>query len=199
MNIKKIVEFFYIIYTVYILMVINTTNMNLSNTFFAIAIMWINYFLFALGYSIKLNKNINIKVSSSWILARGKLILFAIALTSVIFSLYSVNYYTGQTPISVMMSAFSNTSLYNEYQSYFIEQQLNEFSVEKIPFIFMLFFIKVIFYYTYIAFFLEKEEKTSWFEKLYLGLITISYLYFGIARGTNFEFFELLILVIFIY
>lgn len=94
------------------------------------------------------------------------------------------------------MYVYKLTSYY-EYQNYFIEQQRNVFSLKKLPFIFMLFYIKFIMFYSYISFFISKN-KINRFDKFYIFIVTLSFLYIGIARGTNFEFFEFIMIIIFI-
>jgi len=200
MNIKKIINIFYIIYTIYIIMVINTTNLTFSMIFLAVALMWINFFVFSLGYSMNRGKNIPVLTSgysNSWLLNRKKISLMIIAVFSILFSIAVVKYYTGQTPLSTFENLVNNKSLYSQYQYYFREQQRYIFSLTKIPFIFMIFYIKLIVFYSYILFLIVKE-KTTKFDKFYLILVTLSHVYFGLARGTNYEFFELLILIIFV-
>jgi len=200
MNIKKVINIFYIIYTIYIIMVINTTSLTFFMIFPAIAVMWINFFVFSLGYSINRGNNIPVLTSgysNSWLLNRNKISLLIIALFSILFSIAAVKYYTGQTPLSTFENLANNYSLYSQYQYYFREQQRYIFSLKKIPFVFMLFYIKLIVFYSYVSFLIVKE-KTTKFDKFYLILVTLAHVYFGLARGTNYEFFELLILIIFV-
>lgn len=201
MNIKKIIRVFYIAYTVYIIIAISSTDMVFFEILPAIIIMWINYFAFCLGYS--LNKRnytelpIDKQKNNSLLLMRKKSFLLTIAVISIIFSILAVKYYTGQSPMSVFQNLTTDKSLYYEYQKYFQNQQRGVFSLNKIPFILMLFYVKFMLIYSFVTFFILKD-KTTRFEKLYLMLITISFIYIGIARGTSFEFFELYILVTFI-
>ncbi|MCI2253104.1 hypothetical protein L2D08_01855 [Domibacillus sp. PGB-M46] len=199
MNFKKIVAGFYAAYTLYVFLLIGTTTMDFLNTSLALIFMWVNYAFFLLGYNLKKRSNLSYAKSKReiWMLKTNKLVLLTIAGTSLIFSVAVVNYYTGQTPTSVIENLTNNVSLYYEYQNYFQEQQRNVFTITKIPFILMIFIVKIILLYSYIVFFIKKE-KTSLFEKIYLLLITCSFIYIGVGRGTSFEFFELLILIIFI-
>lgn len=61
----------------------------------------------------------------------------------------------------------------------------------------MMFFVKIILFYSYISFLIVKE-KSTYFDKFYLLLITFAHIYFGVARGTNYELFELMILFVFV-
>lgn len=199
MDVKKIIRYFYIGYTLYMIMVINTTNLRFFMILPSFLVMWINYFIFSLGYKVKKEKHeteLDPKLLDSWLINRKKSLLFLIASFSIMFSTAAVKYYTGQTPVTVFKNLFSNISLYYEYQTYFAQQQRNIFSLRKLPFVLMLFYVKFILFYSYISFIIIKD-KTTKFEKFYLGIITISYIYIGIARGTNFEFFELVMIIIF--
>lgn len=199
MNLKSIIKIFYLVFTIYVLMLVNTTNLTIYSLLPSILLMWITYFVFIAGYSYK-NSNKkqmeNVKTEKGLLLNYNSITLMLIALSSIIFSILVVNYYTGQTPISVINNLKNNVSLYYEYQTHFREQQISAFSITKLPFIFMLFYIKILLFYSYVSFLIIKKKLTK-VEKLYLGIITLSFVYVGIARGTNFEFFELLILVIF--
>jgi hypothetical protein len=181
-------------------MAINATSLTFFMIFPAIALMWINYFVFSAGYSMNKGNKISVltsKCSNSWLLNRKKISLMTIAVFSILFSIAAVKYYTGQTPLSTFENLVNNNSLYSQYQYYFREQQRYIFSLTKIPFIFMLFYIKFIVFYSYISFLIVKEKITK-FDKFYLILITLAHIYFGLARGTNYEFFELMILIIFV-
>jgi hypothetical protein len=204
LNPLKIIKVFYIIYTFYVFLVINSTDITVYMILPAILIMWINYFIFSAGYRItsqRKDQSDDSTYSSSslsgWLLNLSKSSLLFFGLLSLLFSIYAVNFYTGQMPISIFTNFVNGVSLYYEYQFHFKEQQLHAFSLTKIPFIFMLFYIKFFLFYSYISFFIVKKHTTK-IEKLYLFLITISFIYVGIGRGTNYEFFELVMLIIFI-
>jgi len=200
MDIINIIKLFYIGFTVYIIMVINATNLTFWTILPSIILMWINYFIFYIGYKIKKiqnNKKIIYQNLNNWLLSCNKISLMVIVICSVLFSIVSVKYYTGQTPVTVLKKLFNGISLYQEYQIYFAQQQIYIFSIKKLPFILMLFYVKIVLFYSYISFFILKN-KTSIFEKFCLVLITLSYIYVGLARGTNFEFFELSMIVIFV-
>jgi hypothetical protein len=123
--------------------------------------------------------------------------LLALSGISIIFSILAVNFYTGQTPYSTFLNLRNSASIYYEYQKFFEEQQIYYFSFKKIPYIFMLFFIKIVTFYSYISFFIFKQKMKKC-EKFYLIIVSCSFLYVGIARGTSFEIFEFLMLCIFI-
>jgi len=181
-------------------MVISSTNLTFSMILPSIMLMWINYLTFSLGYHLikgSRQLELNDQCSKTWILKRKNFSLLLIATFSLLFSIAAARYYTGQTPITIIRNLSNGNPLYYEYYSYFSQQQRYIFSLEKIPFILMLFYVKFVLFYSYVSFFIVKN-KTTKFEKFYLGLITLSHIYFGIARGTNFEFFELVMIIIFV-
>ena len=181
-------------------MVINATNLKFFAILPAILFMWINYLFFCTGYSIILSQDnsfLSINLKSRWYNKHQNFFLFALSGISIIFSILAVNFYTGQTPYSTFLNLRNSVSIYYEYQKFFKEQQIYVFSFKKLPYIFMLFFIKIVTFYSYILFFIFKKKMNKC-EKLYLIIITFSFLYVGIARGTSFEIFEILMLCIFI-
>lgn len=114
-------------------------------------------------------------------------------------SLYATNFYTGLNPAELFIKVLlESKSSYNEYQSYFQENNLGAFSFSKLPAILSNTFVKLLvivnFYVLYMtgSFFTRKRFKLS----LFLSLV--SFIYFSIARGTSFEFFELIALNLFL-
>ncbi len=141
---------------------------------------------------------ITLKNRTSWILKKPKLTLFLIAMGTLITSVLSAWFYTGKTPVGVFIGLFgSGTPLYADYQLYSQVNNLAVFTIQKIPFILMMFYTKIVLFYSLILFFIIKD-KTNIFEKSCLFLIVSSHIYFGIARGTNYELFEIVLLIIFI-
>lgn len=113
-------------------------------------------------------------------------------------SFFSVKYYTGQTPYSLYENLKNNISVYYQYQNFFKEQNRGILSITKIPYILMLFFVKFIFFSTMLYFFNIKKERKKNIQKCLIGISIGSYLYLGMARGTNFEMFEFLLIIIYI-
>lgn len=198
MDIKKNVKIFYIIYTVYVLMVIGITDITFFYILPAILLMWANYYFFNAGYRVNIKNQILYTSNiDNWLISCSKRTLLFLAGLSIIFSILAVKFYTGQTPASLLHNLLNNVSVYYNYQSYFKEEQRYVFSLTKIPYIFMLFYLKFFLFYSYISFLIIKND-TTLFEKMYLLAITLSFVYVGIARGTNYEFFELVMIIIFV-
>ncbi len=189
----------YLIYSFYLIALYDVTTLKLIDLLPAFFLMWINFFLFVCGdgHIRKENKS-ELKIVDDIIsnLSGGKLIVLGIAV--LLMSAVSANFYTGQTPISIIRSLLSGTSnFYYDYQTHAFDNQLGVFTAIKIPFILINFVVKFLFFFSFIVFFL-KDGRLKMAEKVYLFLITCSHLYFGIARGTSFELFELLVISIYI-
>lgn len=186
-------------YSIYILLLIGATTLSFFKTIVAILFMWINYIFFSVGFSSigKKRKKLKVPEINTTLTNPKTLTLSVIAITSLLFSSSVVNFYTGQTPITVLSNLLNDESVYYVYQNYFKENQLNSFSLSKLPFIIMMFSIKFILYYSFVYLLIIKRNVTIK-EKIYLFTIIIAHIYVGIGRGTSFEFFELLILTLFV-
>ncbi|NIK11793.1 hypothetical protein [Alkalibacillus almallahensis] len=201
MNTLKIVKFLYILFSIYILLAIFSTTLSLFYIIPSIIMLWLNYIFFNLGirsFNLK-QTNFNRKAQNTqpllFRLSKMKL-MFVIIIVNV-FSILATNYYTGQTPISLMQLFLDGGSQYNQYQEYFRTNNLSQFNLSKIPYVLMLFIIKFVLIYSYITVFTH-NKKISKFNLFFIIMISIPHIYFGQARGTNFELFEIVILIIFI-
>lgn len=197
MDIKKILKFLYMIYTAYIILITRLTSINFIDIFFSIIIMWLLYIIFSLGFGKNKITNKIIFEKNIWIFKQKKITLIIIGVSLLVSSYVSTKYYTGQTPFSVIRNLSNNISVYYEYQNYFKDNLKGISILKKLPYIFLLFFIKIMFFYYVIAFF-KRKRKNNKKEKILLIVVIVSYLYIGITRGTNFEFFEFLFLIIFL-
>jgi hypothetical protein len=160
--------------------------------------LWINYFVFRIGYSVvKTRGSSNSTTLQPWIIMQKSKNLYFLSILSIVFSALAIYFYTGQTPFNVIYNLSNGISVYAQYQKFFAENQRSVFSLVKLPFVFMMFYVKATLIYSYIAIFLMKNkvEKTDIHCIL---LLTFAHIYFGISRGTNFEFFELALLIIYV-
>lgn len=87
-------------------------------------------------------------------------------------------------------------SNYAQYQSYFAENNLAQFSMLKAPYILGYGILKYIFIF-FCMYFIAYTKKAR--KKEYFLLFLIFFLYFlqGVSRGTSFENFELIIVTLF--
>lgn len=165
--------------------------------------MWLVYFFFIIGFNSKrkftgynLRCKSNIMKVYKVLDKRSSLLFWGII--SIIISIICAYYYTGKLPLQVIQNILLNRSNYNEYQLYFNKKNIYSFSIQKIPFILLLGLKNIIFVYGYILTICRKE-KINFKNYFFLLILAIAHLYFGIARGTNFETYQLFLLIIYCY
>lgn len=193
----NIIKNFYIIYSFYIILLVNATNLMFLQMLPALVLMWILYFVFYLG-----------TISNVTILTiYGKNILdykykhnlkyiYYVSVVTLIFSYLVVKFYTGQTLFTVLDNLINNYSTYYIYQTYFNENELHMLTMQKLPYVFMLFFIKFTLYYYSIIYIIKNNFVLK--QKISLLMIIISFLYFSISRGTTYEIFDLSLIIIYV-
>ena len=205
MGIKKLLFLFYLLYTVYNVLVCGTTNLTLFYTLPAIVLIWLFYTFFIVGFNSTKYTKLNRDTAKNEDILFGiviyncntqKLILFA--LLSLFISVLCAQYYTGLFPTQVFQNLISGKSNYINYQLYFSQANIGSISLNKIPYILLMGFKNIIFVYSFI-FIICKAKKVEIRQIIYLLLLAIAHLYFGIARGTNFEFYQLFLLLIYCY
>lgn len=197
MDINKILKLYYIIYTIYIILIAELTTISFMDIFFPIVLIWLLYIFFSLGFGKNIKKNRDIIEKNIWIFKQKNITLLIIGTLSIISSYVSISYYTGQTPFLVIKNLSNNVSVYYVYQNFFRNNIQGFSTLKKLPYIFLLFFVKFLFFY-YITAFFKRKKKNNKEQKLFLVIVVVSYLYVGLGRGTNFEFFEFLFLIIFV-
>ena len=194
MKIPKLIKIIYIFFSIFAFLAVSVTNTNLYGIVPALVLMWITFLFFDIGFSRK-NHNIDkfkVEKKSSLTsiiekICKKRLLIVIISITFTI----SISYfYTGNTPTSVINTALSGDSIYMKYQKYFNENDISTFSLSKIPFIIMNVGLNLLFLISVINT-ISSTEKIKFKDILFLLLMTISFWYFGIARGTNFEMFEI--------
>lgn len=165
----------------------------------AIILMWISYAFFKVGVykGLKFNMPIRIQSRSTSINHRKIFLLFTIVMIAFI-PLY-IKYYTGANALTLLLSFRSmagSDSNYAQYQSYFAENNLAQFSMSKAPYILGYGILKYIFIF-FCMYFIAYTKKAR--KKEYFLLFLIFFLYFlqGVSRGTSFENFELIIVTLF--
>jgi len=195
-NSLTMIKLFYSFLTVFVLIAVNVTTMSILDVLPALFLMWLFFAAFYFGFYSKKKMNYEpAKPSNSRFLFERKKVFVGVIV--IIFSLSIIRFYTGQTFVSVIKNLVNGNSPYLLYQQYFVVHNLGALTLEKIPFSLMLFAIKLVLIYSFAALLLVKN-KTTMGEKLFLVVVSAAYLFFGLARGTNFEFFEFCILIAFI-
>lgn len=191
----KLLRWYYIFLTVLVLLA------PLKYSFWqflpSLMLLWISYFVFKLGCikGIKVPVK-SVKSDSNAPLAKW---FFVFTIGMLIFIPLYVRFYTGGNLGILALGFYSNVgtdSNYQEYQRYFVENNLDQFSLSKLPYIVGYGLTKLLFYFFVFAYigFSKKISKVS------ISLIVVLFLLYsmvGMARGTSFENFELLILLMF--
>jgi hypothetical protein len=188
MKINDIIKKIYLFYTIYLLLLLKFTDLNIFDTIYSIILLWIIYVVFILGEKSKID--IKIKIIGIKVVQIYKNSIAYLLISSILFSIIVVKYYTGQSIITILNNINGNIPNYYIYQKYFAENLSNTRLIEKLPFIIMMFFVKYNLLYT--IFNSNKEA-----DKIKIIISILSYIYISISRGTSFEIFE--ILVIYIY
>ncbi len=200
------VRLFYIIYTLYTLFVMSVSNYQVKHAAAGLGAIWIVFFFFHLGY--KANRRIRTENQaheaadiqyplSKVVQWRPRQYVIAAA-ASWACSIIAARFYTGNGFMTVIRSITGGgNSIYNAYQKYFAEGNLGAFSISKIPYILMMAFLVIILIVSYVGILLCNKHKPSIIQICYLGMITLSYLYFGMARGTNFETYIVFVIISF--
>jgi hypothetical protein len=110
--------------------------------------------------------------------------------------IYVIKFYTGMSVIQVFNNYSLGISNYLQYQEYFANSGLSDFSISKIIPIIIGVYIKLnlIVAIEYVS--LKWRSEKIWIDLSNFGII-LTYLFYSFARGTNFELLE--IFLIFIY
>ncbi|WP_203261144.1 hypothetical protein [Streptococcus uberis] len=199
MELIKILRITYISLSIYIIGIFLISSFKIREIFPGVVILWGIYFFFQLGYRStsylpKKNgyKKRKIKIKDE------NVVFYILSILSIIFSIITSQFYTGNSFISVVNS-FKNTasSLYVNYQLYAQNSGILVFSFSKIPFILMNFYIKSCIF-TFIPYYFLIKEKVTFLNYLAIINFIFAHIYFGTARGTNFEMFEIILLIIYI-
>lgn len=196
MQTVKTIRLFYVLYTAYTLFVMLISDYKPIYAYTGLVLMWNAYGLFELGYRSKRNTaaanestenkpmyyRFPFASIQSWSPIK-KMITTAFAWLCTILC---ARFYTGRSFSSVISGMFGGASAYMNYQRYFASSNLGTFSLSKIPYILMLAFLTVSMIWMVLSTILCKKEN-KWWDYFFLIGIVMAYLFFGSARGTNFE------------
>jgi hypothetical protein len=112
---------------------------------------------------------------------------------SLMLALYAAEFYTGLNPQAVYLNIILGISNYNEYQRYFDEKELFSLDANKIPAIISFFLVKLYYYYAIYGLILKNNRS----YRIGLTFALISLIHIAMARGTFFEFFEIILSICF--
>ena len=197
MDARKIIMFFYIIYTGYLLVICGVTSIALVDMIPAIVLLWMMYVAFVSGGELSKKvcffetnrKYINTELSSRvWI---------TVSLLAIPFAILAAKYYTGLGPMQVINNLLNGVSNYYYYQFYFANSGIATVGLAKIPYVLMLSWVKASMIYGCVRIFFYEKCKIL-MKIIMFGVCVAPHIYIAMARGTNFEFYEFTILMIFL-
>ena len=157
----------------------------------AITVLWILYVALLIGYS-SVGRRFsshysNLELNFNWVF-KSSTRAFMYGLFSIILSIICMRYYTGLAPVDAYLHWVESNSVYHTYQQHYGDSVAGASFVSKLPYIlcqaivFFMFLIAALIYRVDTV--IPKSSK-----RIFLFLCTVSYLYMGFARGTNFEMF----------
>ena len=111
----------------------------------------------------------------------------------IVCSIVYVDFYTGLDPLTIVSNIIDGKSNYSHYQKYFKENIAEFSSLDKLPYILVGVYLKVVVFASFVYF------RRGIIGSILFALILFIYLFGGLARGTNFETFELLLMFFFHY
>jgi hypothetical protein len=181
--------------TITLLAFFGAHTLSFVQVFSGVLLSWLLALSFFIGYS--LNQKLSITSQPfEYNLVITRIPLIYVALTSIAASIFLIYFYTGKSITEVFTGFLNGESLYYQYQQYFREQELEVFSVTKIPAILSGFMLKMTVLYTYIKVLVLDKKTIQNFT--WLIIVTSSFALFSIARGTSIEIFEILLLIWFL-
>ena len=197
MSAEKLIVLIYIAISVLSFCCVLVTTAAVDDIFFGLLYLWICFTFFCIfekrkniiaikgGISKKTNRGFRIK---------NVLLASFVCVAGVIFA---VKFYTGKSPFGVINSLRSGSSVYQSYQNYFVANGLAFMRWQKIPAVLSNIFLEFVFIYSYINVIIIDNRRKK--DIALLVIATGAKMYFGIARGTNFEMFEIAFLAIYCY
>ncbi|WP_143151454.1 hypothetical protein [Pseudobutyrivibrio xylanivorans] len=111
---------------------------------------------------------------------------------------YCSYYYTGSTPVELLKLLLGGQSSYKSYQEYFSNTLIGSSVFMRLPYILLMGINRGVLYYSFIALTVSGRIR-SHKSKLFLFLLLMGHLYFGVSRGTNFEAYQAFTLVFYCY
>ena len=179
------------------------TTLTIVDVISGIVIMWTGYIFFSLGLGNKpfckvcqSNENTQSKYINNSNL--GIVRITIIASLSLCIYILTAYFYTGLTPASLVKLMKNGQSAYQHYQSYFASNGLSQMTLSKLPVVLAMGANRIIWVYSFIILTVSGKIKYKRY-KIYLITLSIGHLYFGLCRGTNFEMYQLCLLIYICY
>ena len=195
----KYIKYYYILLTAFAL--ITLVTLGFIDFLPALVLMWIVYFIFSITIKSNMNKHfldVKPRILDKHSYSKVSIIIM---LYAIIFVPLYIRFYTGADLVSSIASflsfnALDNESTYGSYQTYFEDANLKVFTFAKLPYIIGSGLLKFLYWALFIRT-LAFKRKATFIEYLSVFVVTILYVFSGMARGTSFENFEIIMLVIY--
>lgn len=202
MRFLQTTRLFYVVYTVYTFLILLISDYPVKYALSGLAVMWLLYLIVFVGY-----KSLSKKYVQEQEYKEATQSFFFSAISDWTAWQYFLNgavcwvctvlvskYYTGKGVAQVVSGLFGSGNAYGGYQDYFQSANIATFSLQKIPYILMLSYMTIMLFWSVVAI-LQLTPKIRGIQYIYVVSIVLSYLYFGVARGTNFELYTVFILL----
>ena len=201
MKVLSAVKIFYIFYSIYTLFVVLVSNYRLEHAAFGVAAAWIVFFAYSLGFQSVKHKRAGTADTpersgspKSNVYEWKKGTYFFHAALCWACSILAAVYYTGLWPAQVFNHLRAGNSLYALYQQHFRSQGISSFGLAKIPFILMLTYVTILLFVSFLGI-MSSGKKPKLKHYAFLISVALSYYYFGVSRGTNFEMYIIFVLL----
>ena len=209
MRTLKTIRLFYIFYTLYTFFVMAVSDYKAIYAVVGLISIWALYFAFSLGFRSSKNlRNIDndeaqqetdeVGVSFPFSnIGNWRNIFYIInVIICWICSILAARFYTSRNFSSVITALFNGTGGYAIYQRYVREANIGAFTLSKIPYILMLTYCTAMVFWSIVAILLSNKKHRP-FQIFYVVMIILAYLYFGIARGTNYEMYIIFVSLVY--
>ncbi|MBB1020057.1 hypothetical protein G6030_01875 [Dietzia sp. E1] len=196
-RVSPFILLFYGVYTLVALAVAYTTTLSLSDVLPAILLMWALSGVFFVGELVAADRSLNRgertpQRVSSW----GAGPVIAVALIAAVMTIASVTYYSGATPSVVWSNLTSGNSLYLDYQEFNSDFGASGGVVGRV-FVVLRVLSQLLTLYFFFTFAVV-DRNLNWYRVTALVILGFASLYGSLARGTTFEAFKLVLLVLFV-
>ena len=175
----------------YFLLIVELTTVSFQTGIFSILALWLSYLAMLMGWlSIKTRFSTNNggrSVLAHRLVKTRTSVLFYGSL-SIFLSIVTMKFYTGMMPAQILGHWLELTSSYMAYQEHYNDIVAGTSIFARLPYILSQALIFMLFLTAVFVYINDKKIHNS-AKLVFLVMCVIGYLYFGIARGTNFEMF----------
>jgi len=190
----RLIIFWYIFIT--ILTVVSSITIKFIDFLPGLLLLWSLFFVFIIGTKLKFKTALQNELTKMRFCKSVNWVYILISVSFILFFPLYIKYYTGKTILLVLINLFSGYSNYISYQEYFANSDLAVFSVVKLPYIIGAGILKFLFISCCCRLIGFKKNR-NFIEILSIIIMSLVIIMLAVSRGTSFEFFELLILLIF--